>query len=187
MTLSVICIIYGGIIKCNKSSIYLFYLDVIMPQINNNKEYKMIATRYNPYNDLDIKKGFEVISTILNTLDGSKEDSPIASFMPKVNTRESDDAYCIELDLPGIKKDDIEIATEDNLLTVSGERRFKDEVKEEDYYKVESRYGRFSRSFTLPDNIDISAINAKSEDGVLEVIMPKKDDENKKLRKIEIK
>jgi HSP20 family protein len=147
----------------------------------------MIATRYNPYNDLDIKKGFEVINTILNTLEGNKEDSPIASFTPRVNTRESDDAYYIELDLPGVKKDDIEITTEDNILTISGERKFKDEVKEENYYKVESHYGKYSRSFTLPENIDISAINAKNEDGVLEVTIPKKDDENKKLRKIEIK
>jgi HSP20 family protein len=147
----------------------------------------MIATRYNPYNDLDIKKGFEVINTILNTLEGNKEDSPIASFTPRVNTRESDDAYYIELDLPGVKKDDIEITTEDNILTISGERKFKDEVKEENYYKVESHYGKYSRSFTLPENIDISAINAKNENGVLEVTIPKKDDENKKLRKIEIK
>jgi len=147
----------------------------------------MIATRYNLYNDLDIKKGFEVINTILNTLEGTKEDSPIASFTPRVNTREADDAYYIELDLPGIKKEDIEITTEDNILTISGERKFKDEVKEEDYYKVESRYGKFSRSFTLPENIDISAINAKSEDGVLEVVIPKKEDDSKKLRKIEIK
>jgi len=147
----------------------------------------MLATRYNPYNDLDIKKGFEVLNTILNTIDGNKDESPIASFTPRVNTREADDAYYIELDLPGIKKDEIEITTEDNILTISGERKFKEEVKEEDYYKVESRYGKFSRSFTLPEDIDISAISAKSEDGVLEVVIPKKEDESKKLRKIEIK
>jgi HSP20 family protein len=147
----------------------------------------MLATRYNPYNDLDIKKGFEVLNTILNTIDGNKDESPIASFTPRVNTREADDAYYIELDLPGIKKDDIEITTEDNVLTISGERKFKEEVKEEDYYKVESRYGKFSRSFTLPEDIDISGISAKSEDGVLEVVIPKKEDDSKKLRKIEIK
>jgi HSP20 family protein len=134
----------------------------------------MLATRYNPYNDLDIKKGFEVLNTILNTIDGNKDESPIASFTPRVNTREADDAYYIELDLPGIKKDEIEITTEDNVLTISGERKFKEEVKEEDYYKVESRYGKFSRSFTLPEDIDISGISAKSEDGVLEVVIPKK-------------
>jgi HSP20 family protein len=147
----------------------------------------MIATRYNPYNDLDIKKGFEVLNSILNTIEGKTDESSIASFTPRVNTREADDAYYIELDLPGIKKDDIEITTEDNILTISGERKFKDEVKEEDYYKVESRYGKFSRSFTLPEDIDISGIQAKSEDGVLEVVIPKKEDDSKKLRKIEIK
>jgi HSP20 family protein len=147
----------------------------------------MLTTRYNPYNNLDIKKGFEVLNSILNSIEGTTEESAIASFTPRVNTREADDAYYIELDLPGIKKDDIEITTEDNVLTISGERKFKDEIKEEDYYKVESRYGRFSRSFTLPEDIDISGISAKSEDGVLEVMIPKKEDDSKKLRKIEIK
>jgi HSP20 family protein len=146
----------------------------------------MLATRYNPYNDLDIKKGFEVINSILNGFEGVKDENTIATFTPKVNTREANNAYYVELDLPGIKKEDIEITTEDNVLTISGEKKFKDEIKEEDYYKIESRYGKFARSFTLPEDIDISAIKAKSEDGVLEVMIPKKEDENKKLRKITI-
>jgi len=146
----------------------------------------MLATRYNPYNDLDIKKGFEVINSILNGFEGVKDENTIATFTPKVNTREANNAYYVELDLPGIKKEDIEITTEDNVLTISGEKKFKDEIKEEDYYKIESRYGKFARSFTLPEDIDISAIKAKSEDCVLEVMIPKKEDENKKLRKITI-
>jgi len=148
----------------------------------------MFVTRYNPYNDLDIRKGFEVLHSLMNQFDPTvKEDTNITSFVPSVNTRESDDAYYIEVDLPGIKKEDIEITTEDNVLTISGERKYKDEIKEEDYYKVESRYGKFSRSFTLPEKVDIAKIHAESKDGVLEVVIPKLEEEENKPRKIEIK
>ena len=148
----------------------------------------MLVTRYNPYNDLDIRKGFEVLHSLMNQFDPVREDSSsIASFIPAVNTREGEDAYYVELDLPGIKKEDIEITTEDNVLTISGERKYKDEVKEDDYYKVESRYGKFSRSFTLPEKIDVENIHAESSDGVLEVIIPKLKEEDTKPKKIEIK
>jgi len=148
----------------------------------------MLVTRYNPYNDLDIRKGFEVLHSLMNQFDPMvKEEGNIASFVPSVNTRESDDAYYVEVDLPGIKKEDIEITTEDNVLTISGERKYKDEVKEDDYYKVESRYGKFSRSFTLPEKVDVENIHAESKDGVLEVVIPKLKEEENKPRKIEIK
>ena len=147
----------------------------------------MLVTRYNPYNDLDIRKSFELLHSLVGQFDSSKEESNLVSFVPAVNTREGEDAYYIEIDLPGIKKEDIEITTEDNVLTISGERKYKDEVKEDDYYKVESRYGKFSRSFTLPEKIDVENIHAESRDGVLEVVIPKLKEEENKPRKIEIK
>ena len=147
----------------------------------------MLVTRYNPYNDMDIRKGFELLHSLMNQFDPATEESNLVSFVPAVNTREGEDAYYIEIDLPGIKKEDIEITTEDNTLTISGERKYKDEVKEEDYYKVESRYGKFSRSFTLPEKVDVENIHAENEDGVLEVVIPKLKEEENKPRKIEIK
>lgn len=147
----------------------------------------MPVARYNPYNERDFRKGFEVLNSLISNFESGREESFLAAFVPKVNTREGEYAYHIELDLPGIKKEDIDITTEDNVLTISGERKIKDEVKEEDYYKVESRYGKFSRSFTLPEEIDVESIHAESADGVLEVIIPKKEDALKKPRKIEIK
>ncbi len=148
----------------------------------------MLLTRYNPYNDPDIRRGFELLQSFVNQLEGKgNEEGAIAAFVPAVNTRESDDAYYIEVDLPGVKKEDIEITTEDNVLTISGERKYRDEVKEDDYYKVESRYGKFTRSFTLPEKVDVENISAESKDGVLEVVIPKIKEEEKKQRKIEIK
>ena len=88
--------------------------------------------------------------------------------------------------MPGVKKEDIKVDLNKGILTISGERKTKEEVKQEDYYKIETYFGKFSRSFTLPDNVDIENIEAKSDNGVLEIVIPKlKDDVSKKS--IEIK
>jgi len=145
----------------------------------------MLVTKYNPYNE--VRKSFDLFNSLIQNFDAAREESAIASFVPRVNTREGDYAYHVEIDLPGIKKEDIEITTEDNVLTISGERKIKEEVKEEDYYKVESAYGKFSRSFTLPEKVDVENIHAESKDGVLEVVIPKLKEEEKKPKKIEIK
>jgi HSP20 family protein len=145
----------------------------------------MLVTKYTPYNEA--RRSFDLFNTLMQTLDPVREESVISSFIPNVNTREGEYAYHVELDLPGIKKEDIEITTEDNVLTISGERKMKEEVKEDDYYKVESAYGKFSRSFTLPEKIDVENIHAESKDGVLEVIIPKLKEEENKPKKIEIK
>jgi len=147
----------------------------------------MLLKRYNPYSRTGTRLGVDVVNQLLNQLEEVKEESFLSNFVPVVNTREGEYAYHIELDLPGIKKEDIEITTEDNVLTISGERKLKDEAKEEDYYRVESVYGKFSRSFTLPEKIDVENIHAESSDGVLEVIIPKLKVEDTKPKKIEIK
>ena len=76
---------------------------------------------------------------------------------------------------------------EDNILTISGERKVKKEVKEEDYYKLESSFGSFSRSFTLPEKVDTENIHANTADGVLEVVIPKLETAESKAKKIEVK
>ncbi len=143
-----------------------------------------MLTRYNPA--MELQKGFEVLNAIMNNLESQSGERGIAAFAPAVNTRESDDAYYIEVDLPGVKKEDIDITTEDNVLTISGERKVREEVKEEEYYKVESSYGKFNRSFTLPEDADVEKIEAHAEDGVLEIKIPKKA-EVSKVKKIAIK
>lgn len=106
--------------------------------------------------------------------------------MPTVNTRESENGYHVDVDLPGVKKEDIKVDLNKGILTISGERKTKEEINQEDYYKIETYFGKFSRSFTLPDSADIENIEAKSDNGVLEIFIPKlKDDVSKKS--IEIK
>jgi HSP20 family protein len=132
----------------------------------------MLVKRYEPFND--IRRSFDLVNQIINSVErGGETNSNIVDFIPKVNTREGKDAYHIEVELPGIKKEDVDVKVDGNLLTISGERKFRDGLKEEDYHKIESRYGTFSRSFTLPEKVDVAKINAKSDNGIIEIIIPK--------------
>jgi len=147
----------------------------------------MLVRRYEPFND--IRRSFDLVNQIINSVEKSVDTSPageLVDFIPKVNTREDENAYYIEVELPGVNKEDVDIKVDGNVLTVSGERKIKKEVKEEDYYKVESKYGTFSRSFTLPEKVDVANIQAESQDGIIEIVIPKlKVDTSSK--KIEIK
>jgi len=142
----------------------------------------MLVTRFDPFKEFEAFKRAFMNLPVYN----DEKDSSINAFVPKVNTRETEDAYHIEIDLPGMKKEDINIEVVDNQLIISGERKLKNELKEDDYYKIETSIGRFQRVFSLPENIDIEKIEAKSEDGVLEVIIPKVEEKVNK-KKIEIK
>ena len=148
----------------------------------------MYVTRYNPINEFrDLRRRFDIFNSIVNSVETNRDEGMLVAFVPSVNTREGEYAYHVEIDLPGIKKEDIDIDVENNVLTISGEREIKDEMKEDDYYKIESRYGKFSRSFTLPEKVDTENIHAESKDGVLEVVVPKLKEIEKKAKKIKIK
>ena len=133
----------------------------------------MLVKRYEPFND--IRKSFDLVNAIINSVSETSQASekePMA-FSPKVNTREGKEAYHIEVELPGIKKEEVDVKVEENILSISGERHLREEVKEENYHKVESHYGKFSRSFTLPERVDVENIHAESANGLLEVVIPK--------------
>lgn len=144
----------------------------------------MLTQRYEPFND--IRKSFDLVNAIINSVAQQSQDQELVAFRPNVNSREDEDRYYIEVELPGVKKDNVDIKVDGNVLTISGKRVVKDEVKDEDYHKVESLYGLFSRSFTLPEKVDISNIEAEFENGILEVVIPKLNVDNSS-RKIEIK
>jgi len=144
----------------------------------------MYVTRYNPNRQ---NRGLDTFNAFLDNYIQKQENKISGDFMPTINTREAEDAYYVELDLPGIKKEDIDVDVKDNVITISGERKIEKEVDEEDYYSVESHFGRFERSFTLPENVNVGKIHAQSEDGVLEVVIPKEVKKETKPKKIKIK
>jgi HSP20 family protein len=103
-----------------------------------------------------------------------------SQFVPKVDIVETPESYEVHVAAPGLSKNDFKIEVNDNYLTVSGERKFSNEKKDKNYHSIETNYGSFSRSFTLPENTDASKINAKYNNGILELTIPK--DEKKALK-----
>ncbi|MBS1486449.1 MAG: Hsp20/alpha crystallin family protein [Bacteroidetes bacterium] len=103
-------------------------------------------------------------------------------FSPKVDVIENDNSFEVHLAVPGLNKEDFNIEVNDHLLTVSGERKFTNEKKEKNYRSIETQYGSFSRSFSLPENVDSTKINAKYNNGILELQIPK--DEKKALKQV---
>jgi len=106
------------------------------------------------------------------------------AWLPAVDIREAEDAIFLDAELPGVEKGDVEVSVENNRLTLTGERKFENEEKRENYHRIERGYGHFSRSFTLPSAVDREKVEAKFKNGVLTVRLPKS--ELAKARRIEI-
>lgn len=102
-------------------------------------------------------------------------------FTPSVDIAETEKAFEIQMQLPGVKKSDVNIEIDNNQLVVSGERKFENETNDKNYHSRESYYGKFSRSFNMPDIVNVDKINATQEDGILTITLPK--DEKKTSRK----
>jgi HSP20 family protein len=118
-------------------------------------------------------------------------DAPTASnggsgprWIPAMDLVEKGDEFVLRADLPGLSQEDVKIEVEDRVLTISGERKSEHEQRKEGYYRVERAYGSFSRTLTLPEGVDPSAITASVDRGVLEVHIPKP--EERKPHKVEI-
>lgn len=99
--------------------------------------------------------------------------------MPAVNVKENPDDYTVSLAAPGLKKEDFKIDMEGNMLTISCEKEAQEEEKDEKYTRKEYNYFSFSRSFTLPDDVKQDAIDARYEDGVLNIRLPRLEEAKK--------
>lgn len=97
----------------------------------------------------------------------------VANWTPPVDIREEDDRFVLHADIPGVKPEDIEITMENSVLAIAGSRESESALEKEGYRRVERVSGRFFRRFTLPDTADAEGIKARSQDGVLEVTIPK--------------
>jgi HSP20 family protein len=143
----------------------------------------MSIIRYNTLNDYTPTSFNNLIDRFFNE-SLSRSGGSSYSFVPRVDVVEEEKAYEIHVSVPGMAKEDFKLDVNDNVLTVSGERKFSKEKKENKVRVQESQYGTFSRSFTLPENADASTISAKYNNGILEIMVPK---DEKKVLKASIK
>jgi len=109
------------------------------------------------------------------------------SWLPPVDIYEAEGkGVVLKAELPGLRREDIELTVENNTLTIKGERRPDDDVREEQCHRLERSYGAFSRSFTLPSGIDAGAVRAEYRDGVLTVTLPMRQDARPRQIQVEL-
>ncbi len=130
----------------------------------------MAIVRWDPFRELtSLQNEFNRLFARM----GGGDNGERQSWIPSVDVIETKDAIKLRAELPGIDPEAIKLEVEENVLTLSGERRFEEEVDEDKYYRIERRYGSFTRSLALPQNVNTEAIEAHYENGVLEVTVPK--------------
>jgi HSP20 family protein len=144
-------------------------------------------TRWDPFKELDELQGR--LSTLFGRApvrkEGEREERmTLTDWAPLVDVIEDEKEYLVKAELPEVKKDDVKITVQDEVLTVSGERTQEKEEKGKKFHRIERAYGSFSRSFTLPEDADASKIAADFKNGVLTVHLPKS--ERAKPKSIEV-
>ena len=143
----------------------------------------MSIIRYNTANDFTPTSFSNLIDRFFSE-SVARSGGSSYSFVPKVDVLENEKAFIINVAVPGVSKEDFKIDLNDNYLTISGERKFKNEKTEHNFHSVETQYGSFSRSFSLPENVDAAGISAQYNNGILEISVPK---DEKKILKTTIK
>jgi HSP20 family protein len=135
----------------------------------------MSRTRWNPFKDRDELESrlATMFATREVTGNGGQEALTVAQWTPLVDITEDETEYLIKAELPEMKKEDVRLTVENDVLAISGERKFEKEEKGRKYHRVERAYGSFVRSFSLPEDADGSKVTADFKDGVLRVHLQK--------------
>lgn len=144
----------------------------------------MNLVRFKPMREMDLfsDRMNDIFGTTFFPRLGVKDESGIGNWTPAVDIFEKNGKTTIKAELPGVDKKDVNVDVKEGVLTLSGERSYENEVKEENFYKKERAYGRFNRSFSLPEGLDPDMINAEFKDGILTIEMPQsKEKEPKKI------
>ncbi len=134
----------------------------------------MSLVRYNPWSLFD-QLARELNNPLTTTTSDDDSNMSVARWAPAVDIQESDDAFTLLADIPGVLPEDIEVSMDNGVLTIKGERKSAKETEKENYKRVERQYGLFYRRFTLPDTANADKIEAHSEHGVLKVTIAKQE------------
>ena len=142
----------------------------------------MNLVRWNPYGEMTAMKNRinRMFSEPYWATRRMDDESDMGMWNPAVDLYEKDDHFVIKAELPGVDKKNILVDLKDRMLTISGERSYENEAKEENYYRRERSYGKFQRAFTLPADVDSDKIKAEFRDGLLQIEVPKPEQQKPK-------
>jgi HSP20 family protein len=142
-----------------------------------------IITRWDPFSELaQLQSRVNRVFQEANA--GQDEGLTTTSFVPPVDIYETEQSIVLKVEVPGVEQKDLDIQIENNTITIRGERKFEKEVKEENFHRVERRYGSFQRSFTLPNTVNTENVTADYENGLLKVTLAKRAEAKPKQIKV---
>jgi HSP20 family protein len=144
----------------------------------------MAITRWDPFREVVALQSR--MNSLFRDLNDSENPLTTASFVPAVDIYEDPEKVVLKLEVPGIEEKDLDVRVENHTLTVRGERKFEKEEKEENFHRIERRYGSFYRAFTLPSTVDTENVGASYNAGVLKLELKKKPEAQPKQIKINI-
>ncbi|MBI3476726.1 MAG: Hsp20/alpha crystallin family protein [Acidobacteria bacterium] len=145
------------------------------------------VTRWDPFREyVSLQNRVNRLFHDAQSGEGREESLTTSTFAPSVDVYEDEHNITLKIEVPGIDEKDIDVRIENNTLTVQGERKFEKEEKEENFRRVESRYGSFTRTFTLPTTVDSEKVVANYDKGVLKVQLAKKSEAKAKQIKVNV-
>ena len=142
-------------------------------------------TRWDPFRGLSSLQE-QVNRLFESSLPTRGDESTLTAWAPAVDVYETENELVIKADLPEMVEKDLDVRVENNMLTIRGERKFEQKVKEDNYLRMERAYGAFSRSFSLPNTVNTEEVKAHYKDGVLTVSLPKRAEAKPKQVKITV-
>jgi HSP20 family protein len=145
-------------------------------------------TRFSPIHDVAVLQNRlnSIFSEFGRPFTGENESLSSLSFVPPVDVYEDEQKLSLRMEIPGVRLEDIDVRVENNTLTVRGERRFSSDDKEENFHRIERRYGSFARTFNLPQTLETDNIVATCENGILSIELPKKPEAKPKQIKVAV-
>ena len=144
-----------------------------MKNWNTLKELSNILSQYNNIENWPTSKNNHSALTV-------------ADWAPKIDIRENKEAYIIDAELPGVKKENVNITLDNGVLTIDGEKQFQKESEDEKAHRIERIYGSFKRSFSLPELVNEDAVVAKFKEGILSLMIPKAQEQKRKSIAIQV-
>jgi HSP20 family protein len=143
-----------------------------------------MITRIDPFRELaSLQDRFSTLFENFSDV-SAKDQLATGSFVPAVDIYEDEHSLVLKLEIPGMKEEDLHVSLENNTLSVSGERKFEKEEKEENFHRIERRYGSFTRTFRLPNTVDGEKVEAGYDKGVLKIMLGKRAEAKAKQIKV---
>jgi len=144
-----------------------------------------VLTRWDPFRELNVLQD-RMNRLFQDFAPRGEQELTAGNFVPAVDIYEDEQSITVKAELPGVDPKDVDVRVENNTLTIKGERKFEKEEKEENFHRIERRYGTFVRSFTLPNTVDTDNVKADYENGLLKIQLAKRAEAKPKQIKVNI-